>query len=100
MSRPRGRGALAVGAAWVTPLIPRPAGGHRRVGPPSPRLPPSEPRRRRERAVETDREEREGEGRDEGSGLVLCVCGAPVRCGGWRGGSTPFISLAPGAGLL
>lgn len=106
---PRGQaqGALAVGAAWVTlPLIPKPA-RRRRVAPPNPRFPPSEPRRpsRAERWRQREREDR-GAGRagDGGSCSLQVLVGslpACVRCGGGVEGGAAFYSLgrgAPGAG--
>jgi hypothetical protein len=73
---PQGR-TLVVGAAWITPIIPKPA--RRRRGPPPPptspdrRLPPPEPRRRRLRArAEPSRAER-WRGRDTRSGVGVAA---------------------------
>jgi hypothetical protein len=87
---PQGR-ALVVGAAWITPIIPKPA--RRRRGPPPPptspdrRLPPPEPRRRRLRARAEPSRAVEREGHTE-RGRGSCLAGGcrgsrsvPVRCG-------------------
>jgi hypothetical protein len=95
---PQGR-ALVVGAAWITPIIPKPA--RRRRGPPPPptspnrRVPPPEPRRRRRlRARGGERGDGRGREADTRSGwlpswcLVVAVAAlARCRCGAgmpWR----------------
>jgi hypothetical protein len=101
MRRPRGRGALVVGAAWVTPLIPKPAGRRRRVAPPSPRFAPPEPRRPPERERGRERENEMGKG-DQRRGRDKEAAGVVV-VGGWflvgtaRGGrSLSLLSLRCG----